>query len=268
MAAYTAQPTRSRRFIKVYLATWALFAAAALAYLGTLAFQPHQPAAPRVQVAEPDQGQAMRAMAKAAVELGTMRRNLSDIQKDVSDLKDVAVQSEAKEKAVNTRLTAVEERLASIETDATAPKGKTVDKMQRKAPEAKPSARVINLPQGDSTAKAEGPPIPLETGSIAKEEITFGTPVVTPAEPTVFGVQLAAHPSLEGLRERWDRLRELHGGQLGALEPRIVPPRSGGGAYRLLAGPFANKADAERTCAQMGVARPACFATPYVGSPL
>jgi hypothetical protein len=84
----------------------------------------------------------------------------------------------------------------------------------------------------------------------------------------LFGVQLAAHPSLEGLRERWGRLRELHGSQLAALEPRIVPPRSGGGAYRLLAGPFASKAEADRLCADMGVGRAACFATPYIGTPL
>ena len=121
-----------------------------------------------------------------------------------------------------------------------------------------------------TTSKNEGPPVQLETGSIAPAEpITFGEPVVTPAaQATVFGVQLGAHPSLEGLRERWDRLREQHGGSLGALEPRIVPPRSGGGAYRLLAGPFATKAEADRACADIGLSRPGCFATPYVGTPL
>ena len=124
MAAYISQPTRSRRFIKVYLATWALLAVAALAYLAVLAFQPSQSTAPRTQVAEPDPGQAMRAMAKATVEMGTMRRNLSDIQKDVSDLKDAAVQNEARDKSVNTRLTIVEERLANIDADNPRRQGK------------------------------------------------------------------------------------------------------------------------------------------------
>src|SRR5438552_2699616 len=109
MAAYISHPTRSQRFIKVYLAGWALAAVAALAYLAVLALQPqHAVAPPRQQVADPDPGQAMRAMAKAAVEMGTMRRTLSDVQKDVSDLKDVAVQHETKDKAVASRLTAVE----------------------------------------------------------------------------------------------------------------------------------------------------------------
>jgi SPOR domain len=274
MAAYTSQPTRSRRFVKVYLTGWAFAAVGALAYLAVLAFQPTTPTPPRAQVTDADPGQAMRALAKAAVEMGTMRRNLSEVQKDVADLKDAAVQNETKEKTVASRLTAVEERLASMDAESAAPKAKATDKTKGKAaPEQRPSARVINFPQGEAvppTAKAEGPPVPLETGSIqpSNEEITFGAPVVTPAAPTAFGVQLAAHPSLEGLRERWDRLREAHSGQLSALEPRIVPPRTGGGAYRLLAGPFATKAEADRACTDMGMGRPGCFSTPYTGAPL
>ena len=187
-----------------------------------------------------------------------MRNNLGKVQKDVADLKEAAVQQETKDKAVNSRLTSVEERLATIEAEPPAPprppargKGsKSPEKTQRKTPEGRPSARVINVPQGEaapSSAKTEGPPVPLETGSITAEEITFGEVVVTPAAQAKFGVQLGSHASLEGLRERWDRLREQHRGQLAALEPRIVPPRAGGGAYRLLAGPFATKADADRT---------------------
>jgi hypothetical protein len=216
----------------------------------------------------------MRALAKTTVEMGTMRRNLADVQKDVADLKEAATETAAKDQAVTSRLTAVEERLASMESENAAPKAKANDKAKGKsAAEQRPSARLINVPPGEpspQTPKADGPPVPLETGSIAapNEEITFGAPVVTPAAPTVFGVQLAAHPSLEGLRERWDRLREAHNGQLGALEPRIVPPRSGGGAYRLLAGPFATKTEADRACTSMGLTRPGCFATPYIGTPL
>ena len=273
MAAYTDQPSRSRSFIKVYLAGWAALAVAALAYLTFLALQPPQPQPPRPQVTESEPGQAMRAIAKATVEMGTMRRNIGEIQKDVSDLKDAVVQQEAKDKAVNSRLTSVEERLATVEAEPPAAnKAKVPDKTQRKTTEGRPSARVISVPQGEaspSSAKTEGPPVPLETGSIAPtDEITFGEVVVTPAAQAQFGVQLGSHPSLEGLRERWDRLREQHRGQLAALEPRIVPPRTGGGAYRLLAGPFATKAEADRVCADMGLSRPGCFATAYTGTPL
>jgi hypothetical protein len=278
MAAYTDQPSRSRRFIKFYLAGWAALAVGALAYLTFLALQPPQPATSHAQTAEAEPGQAIRAVAKVNVEMGTMRRNISDIQKDVADLKDAAVQQEAKDKAADSRLTSVEERLATIEAEppganpGKAPAAKTPEKALRKTSDARPGARTINVPQGEappSSAKTDGPPVPLETASIAPaEEITFGEVVVTPAAHKQFGVQLGSHPSLEGLRERWGRLREQHSGQLGALEPRIVPPRAGGGAYRLLAGPFATKADADRACADMGLSRPGCFATAYTGTPL
>ena len=85
MAAFTDQPPRSRRFIKLYLATWASLAVGALGYLAHLALQPQHAAQTRTQVTEPDPGQAIRALAKTTVEMGTMRRNLSDIQKDVAD---------------------------------------------------------------------------------------------------------------------------------------------------------------------------------------
>ena len=277
MAAYTDQPPRSRRFMKVYLATWALLAVAALGYLGMLAFHPLQGVQSRPQVAEPDPSQAIRALARTTIEMGTMRRNLSEIQKDVADLKEVSADRETKDKAVSTRLTAVEERLATLHASsepADASKAKGLEKYQRKTA---PIARVITVPQQGPTPaptalppsfKDDGPPVPLETGSIApKEEITFGEPVVTRAGPIAFAVQLAASPSLQGLRQSWGQLRERHG-SLAALEPRVVPPRSDGGHYRLLAGPFPTKADADRVCTDMGVGRNGCYVTTYIGTPL
>ena len=281
MAAYTDQPPRSRRFIKVYLATWASLAVGALGYLAHLALQHPQTAQTRTQVAEPDPGQAIRALAKTTVEMGTMRRSLSDIQKDVADLKEAATEREAKDKSVTARLTTVEERLAALHASAepaeTPPsKAKVSERHQRKTAEPR-TARVITVPQeGPAPApvppapsfKDDGPPVPLETGSIApKEEITFGEPTVTRAGPIAFAVQLAAGPSLPGLRQSWGQLRERHG-SLASLEPRVVPPRSDGGPYRLLAGPFATRADADRVCTEMGVGRNGCYVTTYIGTPL
>jgi len=281
MAAYTDQPPRSRRFIKVYLATWASLAVGALGYLTHLALQPQHAAQTRTQVAEPDPGQAIRALAKTTVEMGTMRRNLGDIQKDVADLKEAATEREAKDKSVTTRLTTVEERLAALHASAepaeTPPsKAKVSERHQRKTAEPR-TGRVITVPQeGPAPApvppapsfKDDGPPVPLETGSIApKEEITFGEPTVTRSGPIAFAVQLAAGPSLPGLRQSWGQLRERHG-SLASLEPRVVAPRSDGGPYRLLAGPFATRADADRVCTEMGVGRNGCYVTTYIGTPL
>lgn len=281
MAAYTDQPLRSRRFVKVYLATWASLAVGALGYLAHLALQAPQASPPRTQVAEPDPGQAIRALAKTTVETGTMRRSLSDIQTDVANLKDAASAREAKDKSVTDRLTTVEERLAALHASAepaetTPSKAKVSDRHQRRTAEPR-TARVITVPQeGPAPApvppapsfKDDGPPVPLETGSIQpKEEITFGAPTVTRAGPIAFAVQLAAGPSLPGLRQSWGQLRERHG-SLASLEPRVVPPRSDGGPYRLLAGPFATRADADRVCTEMGVGRNGCYVTTYIGTPL
>ena len=49
-----------------------------------------------------------------------MRRNLSEVQKDVADLREAAAEREAKDKAVSTRLTAVEERLATVHASSEA----------------------------------------------------------------------------------------------------------------------------------------------------
>jgi hypothetical protein len=280
MAAYIDQPPRSRRFIRLYLTAWAFLAVAALGYLGLLAFQPQPGAAPKTQAADADPSQAMRALAKTAVEMGTMRRSLSDIQNDVAQLKDAAAAREAEDKAMATRLTAVEEKLANLQPadPAETTRPKVSERNQRRIADAR--ARVINVqpdlpaPVTQPAAKEEGPPVPLVTGSIGrkdaapKEEITFGEPVVTRAGAgTAFAVQLAASPSLQGLRQSWGQLRERHGA-LAALEPRVVAPRNEGGPYRLLAGPFATKADADRVCSDMGVGRNGCYVTSYTGTPL
>ena len=81
-------------------------------------------------------------------------------------------------------------------------------------------------------------------------------------------MQLAAGPSLEALRAeleppaRAPRQRARH------LQPRFVPPRTDGGPYRLLGGPFQSKAEADKACTDMGVTRKSCFATAYIGQPL
>jgi hypothetical protein len=280
MATHIGQPTRSRRFIKAYLTTWALLAVGALAYLAVLAFQlPAVP--PRPQVADPDPNQGVRAMTKALAEMGTMRRSLSDVQKDVGQLRETVGEREAQDKAVQSRLTVLEERVATIDTSQAAAvttlKVKPADKTARKAPEPRATPRTIVVPQSEAAPlpgpplpgpRADGPPVPLETGSITPtEEITFGEPVVTPAGSAIFAVQLAAGASLQGLRKNWSELVERHG-LLATLQPRVVSPRTGGGSYRLLAGPLQTKADADRVCTEMGLGRNGCFATAYAGAPL
>jgi hypothetical protein len=270
MAAHIASPTRSRRFIKVYLVIWAFLALAALGSLSLLVFQAPQPVQ-RAQAVEPDGGgPTLRVVSKSLAEMGVaVRRGFADVQKDVTHLKEVLVEHEARDKAVQSRLSALEEKVAAIDAAPGAPpaaKAKPNEKPPRKNADARVTPQIINAPPSNKdVAKAKSP---IETGSIpVGKEIVFGAPVVTPSDTHAYAIQLAASPSLDGLRQRWGQLVELHG-SLAALQPRVVAPTASGGPYRLIAGPVQSKADADRLCADMAVPRNSCFATAYAGSPL
>jgi hypothetical protein len=200
--------------------------------------------------------------------------SLNDIRKDVTELQTAVGERVENEKVVKTRLTALEDRVSTIDgapspgADSSAP-GKNAPK------EGEPAA-------GDTSGKAKAeigaphavkPPfLPIETGSISpkeepKAEIVFGEAVVTRGGQE-FAVQLAAAPSLGALKQSWGRLAERHVDALGSLRPRVVAPRADGGIYRLIAGPLPTKADAERVCSELRIGPKACFPTPYTGAPL
>lgn len=298
MAAHIGHSTRSRRFIKVYLMTWAMLAVGAVAYLALLAY-PQQAAAPpapetakvdpvkvspvKVNPVKVDPDKAAPATAK---DLAEVRGSLTEVRKDVTQLQDAVGEHASTERVLQSRVTALEERVATIEPGqpppATAPTPKATDKSARKLPDA-PTADAADrskeeppaTPPVKASAPPPPPPAPIETGSItsktsktSKNDIVFGEAIVTPAAQKDFAVQLAAGPSLQVLRQSWGRLIERHGRSLAALKPRVVAPRSEGGIYRLLAGPVSSKADADRICAQLGGGPKACFVTAYAGSPL
>lgn len=277
MAAHIGQHTRSRRFIKVYLMTWGLLAVGALGYLTMLAFPP-QAAAPPPQ-ADLDPAKSGQAVAKVVAEVRSVQGSLSEVRKDVSQLKDAMGERVEKEKVADSRLTALEERVATIDPVQTPPAAKTPDKTARRLPETHTTADILaktHEKAPPAAPKVDTPPAaPIETGSIASQkevqkEIVFGEAVVTPAAPPQknFAVHLAARPSLEELRQSWGELVGRHRSTLAALKPRVVAPRGEGGPYRLLAGPVPSKADADRLCREIGAAPKACFATPYAGAPL
>lgn len=276
MAAHIGQPTRSRRFIKVYLMTWGMLAVGAVAYLALLAFPQQAAAPPPAETADRDPAKTAAPGANKA--LAEVQGSLTEIRKDVTQLQDAMGERAANEKSSQSRLTALEERVAGIEPPhtppATAPSPKP-DKTARKLPDDVTTADILAKTKEETPtpppAKAVPPPPaePIQTGSInSKDDIVFGEAVVTPATQKDFAVQLAAGPSLPLLRESWGQLLERHGSALATLKPRIVAPRSEGGIYRLLAGPVPTKADADRICAELGGGPKACFVTAYAGSPL
>lgn len=271
MAAHTGHPTRSRRFIKIYLSIWALLAVGAVAYLSILAFPPQVGLPPQAVL---DPAKSGPGESKALADVRSMRGAISEIRKDVTDLQEAVGERVANEKVVQTRLSALEDRVSTVDgtqqEPALTPEGK--DKAAHKASELRPAADAHEVP---ALVAVGQPAAPIETGSIGskaepapKAEIVFGEPIVTPAVQSEFAVQLAAGATLQAMRQSWGQLAERHAGALGKLQPRVVAPRSEGGIYRLLAGPVATKADAERICAALGVGPKACFPTPYVGAPL
>jgi hypothetical protein len=298
MAAQASHHAPSGRFIRAYLLTWGLLAAGGLTYLASLAWQPQLFApAPRPQVTEADPG--IQAANKALAEVGSVRRVVTEIQKDLGRIKDDISRREAEEKAAQERLTRLEDRVTTMAATPVAQatpepahgpivttvrprpseKGRaTAEKRQNGAEPPRAPTHIISVTETPAAApvltvkpKAEAPktePLKIETGSIAAPPaITFGEPEVTPARQA-FAVQLAAGPSLDALRLSWGLLVERHGGALASLQPRFIAPRAEGGPYRLLAGPLPSKADADKVCAAMGVGKQGCFSTPHIGDPL
>jgi hypothetical protein len=298
MAVQAVHHAPSGRFIRAYLLTWGLLAAGGLTYLASLAWHPDLLSGPqRQQIAQPDPG--MQAANKALAEIGTVRKVVTDIQKDLGRLKDTVDQREVEEKAAQARLAVLEERVTTMAAApmpvaiaeppaSVAAKQRPADRRQAAAESPRAATRIITVteapkaaaspPKPEEPAQVEAPKVEapkieapkIETGSIASPQATivFGAPEVTPAQQPTFAVQLAAGPSLDALRLSWSLLLERHGAALSALQPRFVPPRNGGGPYRLVAGPFTSKGDADKVCAAMGVGRNGCFSTAYAGEPL
>jgi hypothetical protein len=295
MALHELNPAPSRRFIRAYLVIWGVAAVGALGYLATLALQPESLAPSHPKLTEPDP--SLRAAAKALAEVGTVRQTVDTLQKDIGDLKGTVEQRGDTERTLQSRLAAVEERLATLPSSVTtsmptnispkrtaeakapevkAPEVKAPDKAAPKAAAAKAApqkARMITVPEepAGATSATETKPIeakPIETGSITQQpEIVFGEAVVTRAEQQ-YAVQLDSAVSLDALRMRWGLLVERYGATLATLQPRYVAPRAQGGPYRLLAGPLTSAADAKGICGELRAQLPACSATDFGGEPL
>ena len=300
MAASGTTRSRSGAF-KLYLFVWAVAAAAALAYLASLLTSPDFGKA-GTKEAHGEQDQTMRLASRALSEIGTVRRTVGDMQRDLAGVKESLDQRETSDKQIQSRLSVLEERVTALTpstanapvaaTTPPAAKQKAVEKSKAKdgkdkaAPAERSTSRLSRL-EGE---EKDGPEDPfsqprVETGSIPapQEEpeppaakappvaptITFGVPVVTPSKggASTFAVQVAAGSSVEALRNTWKQLQAKHEG-LSALEPRFIAPKTEGGKYRLVAGPFGSKADAEKVCADMGVGRTGCFSTSFGGKPL
>jgi sporulation related protein len=287
MATQIGQPARSRRFIKLYLSTWALLASGALAYLAVLAYPAPDTEAPtpqaRVQLPKSAPAEGPEVMKIRQVKTTEVKSpseaqggSLSEVRKDAAPPQEAA--------GAQPSPNAPGERVAAVDTAQEPPPAAPTTKVPGisllPVGEPRPSGEAPFKPtdetpapdqtqaqtpaQTPAAAQTPAPGAAIETGSIPKAEIVFGEPVVT--RTGAMAVQLAAAPSLQAARESWEQLSDQHG-LLTTLQPRVIAPREEGGTYRLLAGPLSTKADAVRICSQLGMGK-ACFATQYTGAPL
>lgn len=289
MAASGTTSSRSGGMFKLYVFVWAIAAAAALAYLASLLTSPELAKGMATQ-AQNDPDNSTRLASRALTEVGNIRRSVAEIQRDVSQIKEGLEQRDSAERQLQTRLSVLEERVSGIATPPVASntpppaqaKQKTAEKPAEK-PDRKKDAkaeerasRVARLDKLEDSDEAEPrvetgsitPPAPAKTQGFAPV-VTFGTPVVTPAKSgnATFAVQIGAGNSREALRHSWNQLAGKHAALQG-LEPRILAPKTDGGKFRLMAGPFASRADADKVCGEMGVGRNGCFSTVFGGQPL
>ena len=239
------------------------------------------------QAAKPtiDPEQGLRVANKALAEIDNVQHTVIQMQKDLGRLKDTVGQRDAQDKEAQSRLAALEERVTTLATPprrrrrgdgaAFEAKGGGQGQGRQAGRESSATHRASSASSRTRSRSRRPQPKPtaappkFETGSIPAPPptITFGEPQVTPAQPRLHRAAWRRAVARRAAHEL-AALRDRHGDALGSLQPRFVAPRSGGGPYRLVAGPLPSKADADKVCAEMGIGRDSCFATTAQGQPL
>lgn len=290
----TAPPRiEARRPLSVYLLFWALLAVAALGYLGLVAARPDLIVARLTlgeqRVAEPAAASG-RKPSELADELLMLRRWLTDLQRDFAQTRATIAQQLSQGQSLAARVTTVEERLATQE--ARAEPAAAVRAAAAKATDprsAKPSPLPVVSQSVEKVAESAAIPVasaetapaapnasriaPITTGSVpppaAAAPIAFGPPKVTAAAQRPMGIELTGGESLEALRLSWSLLTEQHKQVLRRLAPRYRTARQGvDQPLTLVAGPFANAAEASRACAALRAKQVSCRVGEFAGNAL
>ena len=116
------------------------------------------------------------------------------------------------------------------------------------------------VPATPAPSAAVAPPV-------AAAPIVAAAKVAAPAKPrSPSAVQIAAGPSIDALRLSWMLLSDRHSNVLKPLEPRFVSDEPG--IFRLVAGPFASPAEAQRACADLKARGATCQTAEFNGEAL
>jgi|GEM_PF-1649674 len=295
-----------RRGPSAYFLFWVLLAIAAAGYLVVVATKPELVLA-RLSPAEQqvrDPTVVERRTAELADELMVLRRWLTDLQRDFAETRASVMQQANAERALAERVASIEDRLVTREHKTEPAKGEP-SKAEPPSPDRAGGTKsnvslgteqVLKAMAGASAERRAEPPAapvppsapkavaresapreaaktaPIATGAIAPPAapVAFGAAKVTQPPPgRTLGIELSGGESLEALRLGWEQLTRQHAQVLAGLSPRYRTALQGEEQpLRLVAGPFASQADANRACAQLRSKQVACRVGAYTGNAL
>ena len=130
---------------------------------------------------------------------------------------------------------------------------------------ARPSASTSERPRRKPEPSPRTVPAAIKFGPAeVRSEPVAG--IGEPGTRSLSAVTLSRASSLAGLKASWQALTELHPSLLGGLQPRYA--RAGDGTYQLLAGPFSDRATADRLCTSLRGSNIPCGVGAYGGNAL
>lgn len=281
MHADTLAPTAPPRRLNSYVLTWVALAASGLAYLGVVAARPALTSAVH--------GDRVAATAQAAdlvEQLASTKGWLRDLENELGETRRQLSAERERSARLTEQLTAEMARASAMpepDKHATAVIPPPVFRSEPSGAQLNPpvaGVRIVNAapaPAPGTAAKQSN----IVTGSVetgrrpAAEDkvgaapIAFGAPKVVVAVPaTPSGIEIADSDSLDGLRQSWSALSGANTDVLRRLSARyrISGDASRNNPFTLLAGPFANPAEARKACAALKSRGVVCRVGDFAGN--
>jgi len=124
-------------------------------------------------------------------------------------------------------------------------------------------------PQSSANVSSPSPPGPQSPNPAATESASLDPITLPPAAndgTTRYGIEIGTVAKQDALRPLWREFLTNHAALVAGLQPRrvLAPDKK----WRLIAGPFANAAEATQACALFKKASQPCEATVYAGDSL
>ncbi|HLO22599.1 MAG TPA: SPOR domain-containing protein, partial [Methyloceanibacter sp.] len=132
------------------------------------------------------------------------------------------------------------------------------------APSSNLSAPTPPQPSEPSAPEAASTAAPAATESASLDPVAL--PPAANDGSTRYGIEIGTVAKQDGLRPLWRTFLTNHAALVAGLQPRrvLAPDKK----WRLIAGPFANAAEANQACALFKKASQPCEATVYAGDSL